>query len=449
MDAAAELLPLRVCNSCNTSDTIIIDNIRSALASGRPDFQPRTELKTKPLVILASGPSGPAALHALNDSGLEYDLMALNGAYNVALAEGFIPRYFAMLDARAVNVNFLTEPMRPTTFFIASQCSPDIFEALRDHNVTIFHLNYPAARETVPDPAVFFGGNAGTIGSTALALAGEMGYRHLILLGYDSSLAPNGASHSRYQPQNASQALIDVELDGRIYWTTPALADQVMTFFEWTNVLHETYPGLVIDVKGEGLFYDWVANNQSDAPITGAEEAAKYADAYKDEHYRMSTHRRAMVRDIISLTPGKTWLDVGTGRGETLEEARDFGIKATGTETVSTLLNDDVVYGLLPNLPFDDKAFDVVSSFEVLEHLRPEDLVASLRELARVARTWVVVSVCTSADYVGGVNLHPSYRTEEEWKQTFREAFDDAIPEFCGNASTLGVSPIFRFRVGK
>lgn len=446
MDAAA-LLPLRVVNACNTSDTIIIDNIRSALASGRPQFQPRTELKTKPLVIMASGPSGPKALREIRASGLEFDLMALNGAYNVAIDEGVVPHYFAMLDARAVNVNFLTDPRPETEFYIASQCSPDVFEVLRDNRVTIFHLNYPAARETVPDPAVFFGGNAGTIGSTALALAGEMGYRHLILLGYDSSLARDGSSHSRYQPQNASQALIDVELDGRIYWTTPALADQVMTFFEWTNVLHETYPGLVIDVKGEGLFYDWVTNNQSDAPVTTADEAAKYADAYKDEYYRMSSHRRAMVRDIISLTPGKTLLDVGTGRGETLEEARDFGITAKGTETVSALLNDDVVHALLPNLPFDDKAFDVVTCFEVLEHLRPEDLVASLRELARVAKDWVVVSVCTSPDYVGGVNLHPSYRTEEEWKQTFREAFDDVPPEFCGNASTLGVSPIFRFRI--
>ena len=58
-----------------------------------------------------------------------------------------------------------------------------------------------------------------------------------------------------------------------------------------------------------------------------------------------------------------------------------------------------------------------------------------------------MVSVCTTADYVGGVNLHPSARSEEEWKQAFREAFDGAPPEFCGNASTIGASPIFRFRV--
>lgn len=449
MDAAAELLPLRVVNSCNTSDTVIIDNIRSALASGRKQFMPGHPLKERPLVIFASGPSGPPALDAILNSGMAFDLMALNGAYNVAVANGYLPDYFAMLDARAANVNFITDPQHETDFYIASQCSPDVFEALRDHEVTIFHLNCPAARETVPGPAVFFGGSAGTIGTTALALACELGYRHLILVGYDSSLARNGASHSRYQPQNANQMLIDVELDGRTYWTTPALADQVMTFFEWTNVLHQTYPGLVIDVKGEGLFYDWVANNQNAPAETTEAEAAKYVEAYKDEHYRMSAHRRAMVRDIIALTPGKTLLDVGTGRGETLEEARDFGIVAKGTETVPALLNENVVTAFLPNLPFADKEFDVVTCFEVLEHLLPKDLIPALKELGRVAKRWVVVSVCTNPDYVGGVNLHPSARSEEAWKEAFREAFGDAVPEFCGNASTHGVSPIFRFRVGE
>jgi hypothetical protein len=449
MGACEELLPLRVVNVCNTPDTQVIDNIRACLARGLSSFKPGHPPRERPLVIFASGPSGPQALKTLIASGQEFDLMALNGAYNVALDIGRVPDYFAMLDARAANVNFLTRPDPTTHFLVASQCHPDIFEALRDNSVTVFHLNTPAARETVPPPAVFFGGNAGTIGSSALALAGELGYRHLILFGYDSSLARDGSSHARYQPQNAGQGLIDVDLDGRKYWTTPSLADQVMTFFEWSNVLHQTYPGIVIDAAGEGLFYDWIANNQVTQAPTREEEASKYVDAYKDPWYRMSAHRRAMVRDILGLSFSKTLLDVGTGRGETLSEGRDMGMHVKGTETVPELLGPDVVYALLPELPFTDKAFELVTCFEVLEHLRPEDIVPALKELARCSSRWVVVSVCTEKDIVAGVNLHPSARSEEEWKQAFREAFGDIVPEFCGNASTLGVSPIFRFRIGE
>lgn len=440
----AELLPLRVVNACNTSDTQVIDNIRSCLARGLPSVLPSAPLKDKPLVIFASGPSGPAALRSLRESGYEFDLMALNGAYNVALDEGLVPTYYAQLDARAVNVNFLTDPRAETKFLLASQVHPDVYEQVRDKEVTVFHLNTPACRETVPPPALFFGGNAGTIGSTALVLGCALGYRHLILLGYDSSLARSGASHSRYQPQNADQALIDVWLDDRQYWTTPALADQVMTFFEWTNVLHETYPDLVLDVKGEGLFYDWIANNQNLPSETTKAEAEKYTTAYKDPYYRMSVHRRALVRDVLGLTHAKTLLDVGTGRGETLDEARDLGMRVKGTETVPDLLGPDVVEAYLPNLPFQDEEFEMVTCFEVLEHLLPKDVVPALCELSRCASKWLVVSVCTAPDFVGGVNLHPSARSEAAWKEAFKEA---GLPgaEFCGNASTHGVSPVFRF----
>jgi SAM-dependent methyltransferase len=442
------LLPLRVCNVCNTSDTQVIENIRSALARGLPSVQPYAPLKEKPLVILASGPSGPEYLEKLLATQCEFDLMALNGAYNKALELGLVPTHYAQLDARAVNTNFLSDPRKETKFYLASQVHPDVYEQVSKHDVTVFHLNTPAARETVPPPAIFFGGNGGTIGSSSLALACELGYRHLILVGFDSSLARSGASHSRYQPQNANQALLDVWLGDQQYWTTPALADQVMGFFEWTNVLHRTYEGLVIDTAGEGLFYDWIKTNQNIPSADGAEEAKKYIDAYKDPHYRMSAHRRAMIRDIIGLTPGKSLLDVGTGHGETLREAQEQGKLAKGTETVPVLLNENVVYALLPNLPFGDDEFDIVTSFEVLEHLLPADVVPALQELARVAKSWVVVSVCTQADVVGGVNLHPSARSEEEWHATFREAFGaDVVAEFCGNASTLGVSPIYRFRV--
>src|SRR5690242_7091928 len=121
MDAGVDLLPLRVCNVCNTSDSVTIEHIRSALARGLPQFLPGHALKDKPLVILASGPSGREHLNRLFESQLEFDLMALNGAYNVALEEGAVPKYYAMLDAREVNVNFLTDPRKETHFYIRSE----------------------------------------------------------------------------------------------------------------------------------------------------------------------------------------------------------------------------------------------------------------------------------------------------------------------------------------
>jgi SAM-dependent methyltransferase len=55
-------------------------------------------------------------------------------------------------------------------------------------------------------------------------------------------------------------------------------------------------------------------------------------------------------------------------------------------------LHPDVVGSIL-NLPFPDHSRDVVCAFEVLEHLPFEEFDKAVGELARVARTHVVISI--------------------------------------------------------
>ncbi len=55
-------------------------------------------------------------------------------------------------------------------------------------------------------------------------------------------------------------------------------------------------------------------------------------------------------------------------------------------------LNPDVV-GDIRLLPFPDKLFDLVCVFEVLEHLPYEDVSAALKEISRVVKKDVVISV--------------------------------------------------------
>lgn len=56
-------------------------------------------------------------------------------------------------------------------------------------------------------------------------------------------------------------------------------------------------------------------------------------------------------------------------------------------------LAPDVV-GSVHAIPFADSAFDLVACFEVLEHLPYEEVTGSaLKELFRVSRRWVVISV--------------------------------------------------------
>jgi hypothetical protein len=437
------LIPLQIEAVCNTREAIIIAQIQSAMARELPTVDISTEIQSKPLILFGSGPS---AFHYFDElPQIEYDILAMNGSYKALLQRNIVPKYFAMLDARPENVNFLDDIRPETTVFLASQVHPDCYEKLKDHpNLKMFHLNTTACREIVKGTAMFLGSSAGTVGMTSLSIAGLLGYRHLILIGFDSSMEPKtGRSHLLFQPQNADQLCMRVWLEDREYWTTPTLAQQVQDFFGWASALHRSFPGMAIDAFGEGLFYDWIVTNQAAGPATRESEALKYKECYGDDRYGMPTYRRNLIRDVLAVTPGHTLLDVGTGRGETLEEADALGKNPMGTETVDDLLNERVIRALLPELPFPDKSMDIVTCFEVLEHLLPADVEPGIRELVRVAKGHIVVSVCEAPHVVGGVNLHPSAMPREKWEELLRKNTGKE-PEYVGNVSTIGVSPAYR-----
>jgi SAM-dependent methyltransferase len=155
-------------------------------------------------------------------------------------------------------------------------------------------------------------------------------------------------------------------------------------------------------------------------------EVAKYERAYRSPGYRLGDLRRAHITEHLDRLPRGSLLDVSTGRGEVLAIARGLGFAPViGTEAVDYLCNhEDVFPALAHALPFDDNSFDVVTMFDVMEHLLPEDTCLVCEELARVARSRVLLTVHNGASRFGGDDLHinrrPSY---EAWYAELKDHF--------------------------
>jgi len=157
-----------------------------------------------------------------------------------------------------------------------------------------------------------------------------------------------------------------------------------------------------------------VANATAPSPRTGSglDRAIEAAEDYEASNYRKHTagnpiqrrlidrFHRAIGERVAELAP-ESFLDAGCGEGfvarmllTRLPAVRlvgfDFNPRAV---TLAAGANPSAGFATASvfHLPFRDASFDVVGCFEVLEH-QPEPL-AALRELARVARRAVVLSV--------------------------------------------------------
>ena len=118
-------------------------------------------------------------------------------------------------------------------------------------------------------------------------------------------------------------------------------------------------------------------------------DAAKYIRPDYLSPDRMATYAY-QIKEALQSTPSSV-LEIGPGSGIVSHVLRANGIRVT-TLDIDPRLQPDVV-GSVTDLAFLEDAFDTVLCFQVLEHLPFDALEPCLRELDRVARSSVILSV--------------------------------------------------------
>jgi ubiquinone/menaquinone biosynthesis C-methylase UbiE len=112
-----------------------------------------------------------------------------------------------------------------------------------------------------------------------------------------------------------------------------------------------------------------------------------FAKYYSKERWSSIWHQ---VDEVLKIEP-KSVLEVGGGLGVFKHAMSCFDVSVTSVD-IAEDLNPDLV-GSITKLPIEDDSFDVVCAFQVLEHLPFKYFSQSLKELKRVARRAIVISL--------------------------------------------------------
>lgn len=152
------------------------------------------------------------------------------------------------------------------------------------------------------------------------------------------------------------------------------------------------------------------------------EEKSLYDKLYK-KGYGGSFHAKYALDKIKEMNI-KSLCDVGCGQGQFPVWASDNGIHPVyGIDCSSDfkVANGKVQFfnSFAHELPLNDKSVEFVTSFDMLEHILPEDTERVLWEFERVATRgfFFSISYIESVIKVDGRNLHPNIHPKSWWKE--------------------------------
>jgi len=135
--------------------------------------------------------------------------------------------------------------------------------------------------------------------------------------------------------------------------------------------------------------------------------------------------------DVIAKLKFHTILDAGTGNGALTRLMRQYGKNAYGIELSRAALEKEcpdllsknyVEAGILTNLPYEDNSFDLVMSSDVLEHIDPAEADAVVKELVRVSRRHLFLSISLKNNGAPkGEAEHTLLRPRVWWHKLFQK----------------------------
>jgi len=172
------------------------------------------------------------------------------------------------------------------------------------------------------------------------------------------------------------------------------------------------------------------------------------------------------IRDTYRLLPKyiKSIADIGCRNGifANYVKKKNNKIKIVGVDRSSSALKyvkTDKIEGDITDLPFKDKEYDLSVALEIIEHLNLKDYESALKELSRISKNYILISVpnnevlknnfveCPKCRSQFSRSLHKRSFDEEYMKTLFKKYhFKSKYVKYIGpKKSYLIVSPLYSF----
>jgi len=208
-----------------------------------------------PIAIVGGGPS-------LNDTYIElYDfnprrIMACGSVHDFLVEKGIIPRWCVVVDPDPVILGYIKYPRKETKYLVSSQCDPEIFEYLKDYDVTLWHAYGDAlGTDSFNKNSILIGGGC-TVGTRAIIIAAGFGYNVIHLYGIDSCLTDDYKHHAYNFIDSKKETvgnITEIRLD---YSDSPTfkVADYMLAqLFDFKSILQTYSKRLKFISHGNGL----------------------------------------------------------------------------------------------------------------------------------------------------------------------------------------------------
>ena len=212
---------------------------------------------------------------------------------------------------------------------------------------------------------------------------------------------------------NCSEGILGVESDG----TFMQRLDQKALPVAIRDIMEAWHVEAMPSREKAKYIYTQLYKSGSYVPTLGA---IYWADQFKE------SNRALLGKDEI-----KTVLDFGCGTGDGIRVLRDLGLEAQGVDIAEAheLWDERGVLEYCQSydgetLPFPDNSFDMVGSFEVMEHIVPEDCEQLLREMFRVGKKFFVMTIALNTEVCpveGILYTHCNLQSVEWWVALFKK----------------------------